>query len=707
MNTLHGRIDVIVEDKHGRIKQHVHLKNNLTQAALAQMLVAGLSSTESLNSLFHVKKNAMNGQTVTINKSSPLQLYCITDAVAIAPKQNHRCYLDPVQRALYQTTPTDTSRISFHTDADEPVFRLHPHNRNCAVVGNLSRFTFEYRSDADLQADGYIRGIVIGVAATDKDSLCGTPLPVGIRQTPRNVKLPFANRVLENPNYAVQHVDDDGIPQTIVWKSLMPHDSSVNRFNVTTGVMLQGSSPNFFYDSVTNIDFSGGLVVPGDVESNTFTVVKAFLKGAENLTEPVFEESSEFVVDVSIEQPGENYRVGDTFTILDGLITCTVIAVGNGSEITVEQMGETHFAGESFNIFDGQIIVDVLAVDNGGILAVTAEVADSSVNPLGDVTSMSELETTFLARTDMSEPLAPLGSDAVVGVRVKRVVRVNAAVTDTADWTDESITAHYDTDTGLTLTLAWRCTVDGTPSEVFTKDIPLVFPTPLSAGTRVVPVMVWRPATDDMPAAIEIFYTKEYDPITLNFSLYMFDIDPFTLGSDPEQVVLSQQRFIGQIPYVVGHKTPRIDGQCYVRGFYDPNTGEYYLPVAMCATPQGIAEMGVSGALLGIRVRPRSGVLNAPAIVAGTIRNYEIMASLYHASDDYVRAGLVADHENYHHVHTKEGVGQMVLYGTLPNKAVQYVNLDYVWAGATLPFPIDKATDDLLRVIYSYELGNA
>jgi len=661
MTAVTGRIDVIVEDKNGKIKHHTAL-NNLTQAALAQMLVAGLSA-DSLNELFRIQKDALNGQAITVNDSSPLQLYCLTDDVAVAPKQNYRLYLNHSQRAVFQKSASDTSRVSFHTGAVDQTLRLHPHTRNCAMVGNESRYSFEYRSHPDLQSVGYIRGIMIGVAAFDKNALYGAPSPIGIRQTPRTPNLPFANQELDNPYYAVQHNTDRGMLQTVVWKSLTPGNATVNQFNVTTGNMQPGATPNFFFDDVTGIDFSGGLIVPGDSEAQTFTVVKAFLKGAENLPAPVIE----FSAIVTVDEPGHDYCVGDVFSLLDGNVICTVTEV-----------------------------------NNGGVVGVTATLVNPAVDPLGSAWSIDGLQAGLVNRSDESEPPLPLGVDAIIDICIQKTV--NSA----DDWNDANIAQHYDAETGLVLTLAWRCDITGTPSEVFTKDIPITFSAPLGEDVRAVPVMVWRPETASEPAAIEIFYVNERDSATGQFALCTFDIDPFTLTENPANVVLSQQRLVGHLPYAIGHKSPRFDGQHYARGFYDPKTDDYYFPLAQYASRRNeIMDVGVPGALLGIRLKPRSGVLNAPAIVAGTIRNYEIFASDYYASDADVHSGFVPDFGTYHYVYTREGVGQMVLYGTQPNKSIQYVNLDYVWSGATFTSPIDKAADDLLRVIYSYELGNS
>ena len=83
-----------------------------------------------------------------------------------------------------------------------------------------------------------------------------------------------------------------------------------------------------------------------------------------------------------------------------------------------------------------------------------------------------------------------------------------------------------------------------------------------------------------------------------------------------------------------------------------------------------------------------------------------MFASDYNITDDDVACGRADDSGTYQYAYSREGVVQVSLYGAQPNRAVQYVNLDYVWSRATFNNPIEKEEDDLLRVIYSFVLGN-
>jgi len=60
---------------------------------------------------------------------------------------------------------------------------------------------------------------------------------------------------------------------------------------------------------------------------------------------------------------------------------------------------------------------------------------------------------------------------------------------------------------------------------------------------------------------------------------------------------------------------------------------------------------------------------------------------------------------SYQFVHGKNGVGQMVVVGTEQGKTMCDVVLDTVWSGANSPVPIIKEQEDILRVVYSFEIG--
>ncbi len=609
------------------------------------MLFAGLCSTDELNDLFWIRKAPKFGQHIEVAQSSPIHLYCMTDPVSILPRQVYRQYLKPSQDTINQKSPTDTSKVPFHTDSPADVTCLTPHLRNCAMVGRQAKFTFEYRTDPDASVDGFIRGILIGVPAYDPESFYGTPRPLGTRSTPHTTKLSFTDTNLQTPDYAIQHHLNRGIPHTVVWKALHPHTDAVSTFDATTGILSTTSFPNFFKDG--NYDFSGGLVCPGDAESLTYTIVKTFLKGAESL--PEIAAPASYDVQVTLANPGTGYSVGDEFTVLDGGIVCAITAV-----------------------------------DEGMVAAFTTTVQDPTLNPLGSIASAHNVTT-----------VSETGTDATVNIQV-----TTAPHDDHSDWHDVAITDSY-TDSGFKIILAWRTDITGSASETITKEITI--PVAHPDGLRTTPVLVWHDG--DQPR-IEIFYTRDRDVTTGMFRLFKVSVDPYSLGLDSSTVTPSSEQYVGLLPYVIGHKSPRVDGQRYVQGFYDMATDEYFLPIAQTASGNTLVDIGLPGMLQGISVKPKSGVENTPAITPDTIRSFEIFASDYNATDSDVLHGRCRDFGTYQFVNLREGPGQMSLFGSQPNKSVQYINLDYVWSGATLSTPIEKDEDDLLRVIYSYDLGN-
>ena len=646
-NTITGTIEVIIEDKHGNFKRRACVHNNLTQAALSQMLCAGLGSTNSLNELFRIQKSPSTGQHVKVADSSPIHLYCLTDPVTISSRQIYRHYLKSSQTSLYQTSPSDTSKVPFYTDSESELTQLTPHPRNCAMVGNSPKFTFEYRTDPEASVDGYIRGILIGVPPFDTNSYYDTPRPLGIRTTPRSPKLPFTDAGLQNPHYAIQHHLHRGTPHTVIWKPFIPSKSTISTFDSTTEILSKASFPDFFLDG--DYDFSGGLICPGDPESLTYTVVKAFLKGAETL--PPVADPSSFSVQVTLADTGSGYAIDDTFSILDDAILCTVTSV-----------------------------------DDGAITGFITDVINPAVNPLGTSRSLQGCPT---------ETETGTGSGATVNIQVQATPN-----SDFDDWQDTAITTNY-TDSGFKIILAWRTDITGDPSPTVIKKI--LVPAEHPTGMRTTPVLVWH---DGEQPRIEIFYTRDQDETTGMFRLFRVTVDPYLLGNDSNAVVHSSEQYVGLLPYIIGHKSPRIDGQRYVHGFYDSINEEYYFPIAQRVSNDIFIEVGLPGMLQGIRVKPKSGVENAPAITIETIRSFELFASDYNISDIDVGNGLASDPGTYQFTNLRGGAGQMSLYGSQPHKAIQYVNLDYVWSGATFATPIEKDEDDLLRVIYSFELGN-
>jgi hypothetical protein len=154
--------------------------------------------------------------------------------------------------------------------------------------------------------------------------------------------------------------------------------------------------------------------------------------------------------------------------------------------------------------------------------------------------------------------------------------------------------------------------------------------------------------------------------------------------------------FVGCLPYVIGSKTSKTADNGYFTGYWDDVRKEYYLPVSKHVSGSGLVEFGHEITVLGVLLRDSGRLMHA-----GDVRGLVIFASNYTFTD------VNADSYCGSYVFTAgmDHVKQMVVVGTADGKTMCDVVIDTVWSCANLGVPIIKEADDLLRVIYSYELG--
>ena len=167
---------------------------------------------------------------------------------------------------------------------------------------------------------------------------------------------------------------------------------------------------------------------------------------------------------------------------------------------------------------------------------------------------------------------------------------------------------------------------------------------------------------------------------------------------------------VGVFPYVFGCKTSKTADNGYFTGFWDISRKEYYLPVTKIINGGSVVEFGAPGVVFGACL-----VIDVdkepPAF---TVRRFVLFANNYtidalectrieeetgeEVNDSYDYYG------SYQFVHNKNGVGQMVVVGTEQGKTMCDVVIDTVWSGANLSIPIIKEAEDILRVVYSFEI---
>jgi hypothetical protein len=108
--------------------------------------------------------------------------------------------------------------------------------------------------------------------------------------------------------------------------------------------------------------------------------------------------------------------------------------------------------------------------------------------------------------------------------------------------------------------------------------------------------------------------------------------------------------------------------------------------------------------VLGIRIKESPRVAPELLVYESDVRGTVIFANNYTISGTDL--GDDVFYGSYQFVTGNGGVKQMVVVGTDRGKTMCDAVINAVWSGANLTSPIRKEEEDILRVIYSYELSN-
>jgi hypothetical protein len=200
---------------------------------------------------------------------------------------------------------------------------------------------------------------------------------------------------------------------------------------------------------------------------------------------------------------------------------------------------------------------------------------------------------------------------------------------------------------------------------------------------NALPVLVMRPDT----GKLEIFLSLDYDKRGCRLVKAVIDANDPTTG----EVTWVE---MGRIPYIVGYVTTT----ARITGYYDTETSTYWLPYSGFIGTDGV-RVPCTGAntVPGVKLRANgSGIFNN-----GTYSD-SIVVDFYTA-----RTGQWGStHNVLDIVKSSFGIHQGHFRSS---SAAERHFYDYgiVFSAVNLPTPIHREIDDVLRLIYTYQLGNA
>jgi hypothetical protein len=207
----------------------------------------------------------------------------------------------------------------------------------------------------------------------------------------------------------------------------------------------------------------------------------------------------------------------------------------------------------------------------------------------------------------------------------------------------------------------------------------------LVTGRGAFPVLVMRPDT----GKIEIFLSLDFNSDGCHLVKAVID------ANDPVDGTVTWVE-MGRIPYVIGYATPT----ARINGYYDTETHTYWLPYASFINPTGTRSVCTGTAFTpGVKLRATGGVFNSG------IYDESILVDFYIA-----RTGTVWSNQSTHNVldvvKTSHGIHQGHFRGAGATER-HYYDYGVVFSAVNLPTPVQRDTDDVLRLIYTYQLGNA
>jgi hypothetical protein len=207
----------------------------------------------------------------------------------------------------------------------------------------------------------------------------------------------------------------------------------------------------------------------------------------------------------------------------------------------------------------------------------------------------------------------------------------------------------------------------------------------LNTNRGALPVLVMRPDTGQ----IEIFLSLDYDAGGCRLVKAVLD------ANNPTEGAVTWVE-MGRIPYVIGYATP----SARINGYYDTDTSTYWLPYSGFINTDGVRTACTGSAFVpGVKLRASDGVFNR-----GTY-NDSIVVDFYIA-----RTGTFSSNVTTYYVpdivKTPFGIHQGHFRSHLASER-HYYDYGVVFSAVNLPTPIYRDRDDVLRLIYTYQLGNA
>jgi hypothetical protein len=281
---IKGVVTVQVEDTDGNIISSVTAENNLTTAAMYQLLDQGFSNMTNIANILQSNLSSTLGQNSVVQPSGLSGIYCLSKEIEVSTNMTWRPYLDETQAAR-------STDVCFYneggTSAETTMTLLPQPTRSCFDIRTDSAsYTFEYTKTS---GEGTIASVCIGLAA-------GQGYPYGIQYS-EPIPQTFHNGT-QTANYCLEHTSD----RTILYKTISQLSSYTSSFDMMTKEVATAASVSF--DSVPN--FSGGLVwTSGFVKSCYKSVVASDLYNqfAAKLYYSTTAHSSATVSDVSFEFP--------------------------------------------------------------------------------------------------------------------------------------------------------------------------------------------------------------------------------------------------------------------------------------------------------------------------------------------------------------------------------------------------------------------
>jgi len=219
----------------------------------------------------------------------------------------------------------------------------------------------------------------------------------------------------------------------------------------------------------------------------------------------------------------------------------------------------------------------------------------------------------------------------------------------------------------------------------------------LDTNRRALPVLVMRPDTQE----IEIFLSLNYDGGGCRLVKGVIDAD------DPQDGAVTWTE-MGKIPFVMG----QINAANRLLGYYDAETSTYWLPYTGVINSEGLftpCTSAVTGTgvnqnanfIPGIKLQSSGGKFNSGTYYADVLAGFYIARTIFEQG-----ANTAAYTSPLDIIKSSFGIHQGTFRdATAANRA--YRDYGVVFSAVNLPTPVYRETEDVLRLVYTYQLGNA